>query len=60
MRFSDELRRAAEPIWEAIFTHPLLQQIRDGSLPLDTFQPGRTFILNPFAAHDPPNIAGNQ
>lgn len=38
MRFSEELRRAAEPIWESIFAHPLLQQIRDGSLPLATFQ----------------------
>ena len=38
MRFADELRQAAEPIWAVIFAHPLLRQLCEGSLPIDTFQ----------------------
>jgi thiaminase (transcriptional activator TenA) len=38
MRFADVLQQAAEPIWAAIFAHPLLRQLCDGSLPIDTFQ----------------------
>jgi len=38
MRFADELRQAAEPIWAAIFAHPLLRQLGDGTLPIDTFR----------------------
>ncbi len=38
MRFSEELRSAAEPVWRAIFNHPMLQQIRDGSLPIEKFK----------------------
>ena len=36
--FSAELRREAQPIWEAIFNHPFLQEIRQGTLPLETFR----------------------
>ncbi len=36
--FSDQLRAEAEPIWRAIFAHPFLHQIKDGTLPLETFQ----------------------
>ncbi len=38
MRFSEELRSATEPVWRAIFNHPMLQQIRDGSLPIEKFK----------------------
>ena len=38
MRFADECRQAAEPIWAAIFAHPLLRQLCDGTLPIDTFR----------------------
>jgi thiaminase/transcriptional activator TenA len=31
------LRSAPEPIWRAIFGHPVLRQIRDGSLPIERF-----------------------
>ena len=34
--FSDQLRAEAEPIWRAIFAHPFLRQIKDGTLPLET------------------------
>ena len=36
--FSEILREEAQPIWEAIFTHPFLRDIKDGTLPLETFQ----------------------
>ena len=36
--FSEELRQEAEPIWKAIFAHPFLKEIKDGTLPLETFQ----------------------
>ena len=36
--FSEQLRAEAEPIWEAIFRHPFLREIKDGTLPLETFQ----------------------
>jgi thiaminase (transcriptional activator TenA) len=38
MRFADECRQAAAPIWAAIFAHPLLRQLCDGTLPIDTFR----------------------
>jgi thiaminase/transcriptional activator TenA len=38
MRFADECRHAAEPIWAAIFAHPLLRQLAEGSLPIDSFR----------------------
>ena len=36
--FSEQLRNEAEPIWKAIFAHPFLREIKDGSLPLDKFR----------------------
>ena len=36
--FSEQLRQEAEPIWKAIFAHPFLKEIKDGTLPLETFQ----------------------
>ena len=36
--FSEQLRNEAQPIWQAIFAHPFLREIKDGSLPLATFQ----------------------
>ena len=36
--FSQQLREDAQPIWNAIFAHPFLAAIKDGSLPLETFQ----------------------
>ena len=36
--FSEQLRHEAEPIWRRIFDHPFLKEIKDGTLPLETFQ----------------------
>jgi thiaminase/transcriptional activator TenA len=36
--FSEQLRIEAEPIWRKIFAHPFLREIKDGTLPLATFQ----------------------
>ena len=36
--FSEQLRAEAEPIWTAIFRHPFLREIKEGTLPLETFQ----------------------
>ncbi len=36
--FSEQLRGEAQPIWDAIFRHPFLREIKDGTLPLETFQ----------------------
>ena len=36
--FSEELRVEAEPIWRKIFDHPFLKEVKDGTLPLETFQ----------------------
>ena len=36
--FSDQLRAEAQPIWREIFAHPFLKGIKDGTLPLETFQ----------------------
>ena len=36
--FSEQLRAEAEPIWREIFRHPFLREIKDGTLPLETFQ----------------------
>jgi thiaminase/transcriptional activator TenA len=35
--FSTQLRRAAEPIWEAQHEHPFVRGVADGSLPVDGF-----------------------
>lgn len=36
--FSEQLRDEAEPIWRAIFAHPFLREIKDGTLPLEKFR----------------------
>ena len=36
--FSQQLRDETRPIWDAIFAHPFLSEIKDGTLPLDTFR----------------------
>ncbi len=36
--FSDQLKAETQPIWRRIFGHPFLQEIRDGTLPLEKFQ----------------------
>ena len=36
--FSEELRVEAEPIWERIFSHPFLREIKDGTLPVEKFR----------------------
>jgi thiaminase/transcriptional activator TenA len=35
---SDRLRLAAEPVWEQIVRHPYIKELKDGSLPLETFR----------------------
>ncbi len=37
-RFTDELREAAEPIWAAQHTHPVVRGIGDGTLDPDRFR----------------------
>jgi thiaminase/transcriptional activator TenA len=36
--FSAQLRAEAAPIWGRIFAHPFLQEIREGTLPLEKFR----------------------
>ena len=36
--FSEKLRSEAQPIWSQIFQHPFLKEIKDGTLPEDTFR----------------------
>ena len=36
--FSDRLRAEAAPIWGKIFAHPFLKDIKEGTLPLETFR----------------------
>lgn len=38
MGFSDELRREADGIWQAIFRHPFILELSEGSLPLEKFK----------------------
>lgn len=37
-RFTDQLWREAEPVWQAIQAHPFLSELRAGTLPIETFQ----------------------
>ncbi|RKU38229.1 thiaminase II [Candidatus Poribacteria bacterium] len=37
-KFTDELRRAAAPIWEADLKHPFVRGIADGTLPTEKFK----------------------
>ena len=43
MKFSEQLRQAADASWNASFEHPFVQGIGDGTLPLDCF---RHYVLN--------------
>lgn len=36
--FTDELREGASEIWEAIYAHPYLTEMAEGTLPLDKFK----------------------
>ena len=36
--FSEQLRAETQPIWDRIFTHPFLREIKDGTLPLEKFR----------------------
>lgn len=38
MRFSEQIRKDANSIWEASFKHPFVTGIADGSMPLDCFR----------------------
>jgi thiaminase (transcriptional activator TenA) len=38
MKFTEELRREVDTIWEASFNHPFVRGIADGSLPLECFR----------------------
>ena len=35
---SDQLLASARPVWDAIQAHPFLRELRDGSLPVETFR----------------------
>jgi thiaminase/transcriptional activator TenA len=37
-RFTDQLWQEAQPLWQAIQEHPFLQELRAGTLPVETFQ----------------------
>jgi len=37
-RFSDDLWREGQPIWQAIVAHPFLAEIRSGTLPIESFR----------------------
>lgn len=45
MRFTERLRRVAEPIWQGYFTHPFVTGIGDGSLSVEKF---RFFLLQDY------------
>lgn len=36
--FSEQLQSEAQPIWDSIFAHPFLREIKEGTLPLETFR----------------------
>ena len=36
--FSEQLQNDAEPIWQRIFDHPFLKEIKEGTLPEETFR----------------------
>lgn len=38
MKFSEIIRKEANQIWEANFQHPFIQELRDGTLPLEKFK----------------------
>lgn len=38
MKFSEEIRKEVDHIWEASFNHPFVAGIGDGTLPLECFR----------------------
>ena len=36
--FSEQLRLESEPIWDAIYSHPFLTEIKNGTLPIEKFK----------------------
>ncbi|MBN2367315.1 MAG: thiaminase II, partial [Calditrichaeota bacterium] len=38
MKFSDNLKKAADPILAAQFEHPFVKGLGDGTLPMDKFR----------------------
>ena len=36
--FSEDLRREAQAIWDKIFDHPFLEEVRTGTLPIEKFR----------------------
>lgn len=38
MKFSEQIRQEADPIWQASFNHPFVQGIGAGTLPLENFR----------------------
>ncbi|MFC4387587.1 thiaminase II [Gracilibacillus marinus] len=38
MKFSEELRKVVDPIWEESFQHPFVKGIGDGTLPIENFK----------------------
>lgn len=45
MCFTERVRQAADPIWQAYFTHPFVTGIGDGSLSVEKF---RFFLLQDY------------
>ncbi len=37
-RFTDQLWQEAQPVWQAIREHPFLQELKAGTLPIETFR----------------------
>ena len=37
-RFTDDLWQEAQPLWQAILTHPFLTEIKAGTLPIESFR----------------------
>ncbi|UTR09864.1 thiaminase II [Evansella sp. LMS18] len=38
MKFTERLRKKADPVWQASFDHPFVKGIGEGTLPLDNFR----------------------
>lgn len=38
MKFTEKIRKEADPIWQASFDHPFVKGIADGTLPLECFR----------------------
>ncbi|SDJ98453.1 thiaminase II [Sediminibacillus albus] len=38
MKFTKQLRKEADPIWEASFRHPFIRELGEGTLPLECFR----------------------